>query len=156
MKLRLEDSEEEAFDFTMPLSRQAVAVVKAALELSGKSPYLFPSVRQPRRPISSNALNVAYRRVGGWEGQHVPHGWRASFSTIMNERLLTKSRKNDWKVIELMLAHVTSGVRGRYDRAAYMLRRRQIAQEWADLLIEAQTGSVAQASIETLVEMPRR
>lgn len=150
MKLRLEESEEEAFDFTMPLSRQAVAVVKAALKLAGKGAYLFPSVRHPRRPISSNALNVAYRRVGGWEAQHVPHGWRASFSTIMNERLLTQSRKNDWKVIELMLAHVTSGVRGRYDRGAYMPRRRQIAQEWADLLC------VDQASIESLLEMPRR
>lgn len=149
MKLRLAESGEEAFDFTMPLSRQAVAVVKAALGLAGKRKHLFPSARHSKRPITSNALNVAYRRVGGWEGQHVPHGWRATFSTIMNERAATAERDSDRKIIDLMLAHVSNGVEGRYNRAAYMPRRRQIAQEWADLLC------VGLASLESLVEMPR-
>ncbi|WJS97812.1 tyrosine-type recombinase/integrase [Novosphingobium humi] len=149
MKLRLAESEEEAFDFTMPLSRQAVAVVKAALGLAGKRKHLFPSARHSKRPITSNALNVAYRRVGGWEGQHVPHGWRATFSTIMNERAATAERDSDRKIIDLMLAHVPSGVEGRYNRAAYMPRRRQIAQEWADLLCEGL------ASLESLLELPR-
>lgn len=149
MKLRLAESEQEAFDFTMPLSRQAVAVVKAALGLAGKRKYLFPSARHTKRPITANALNVAYRRVAGWEGQHVPHGWRATFSTIMNERAATAERDSDRKIIDLMLAHVPSGVEGRYNRAAYMPRRRQIAQEWADLLC------VGLASLESLLELPR-
>jgi len=149
MKLRLAESGEEAFDFTLPLSRQAVSVVKAALNLAGKRQHLFPSARHSKRPITSNALNVAYRRVGGWEGQHVPHGWRATFSTIMNERAATAGRDSDRKIIDLMLAHVTGGVEGRYNRAAYMPRRRQIAQEWGDLLC------VGLASLESLLELPR-
>ena len=149
MKLRKAESEQEAFDFILPLSRQAVETVKVALEFAGRRKFLFPSARHSHRPITDNALNVAYRRVTGWEGRHVPHGWRASFSTIMNERALDLDRAADRAIIDLMLAHVPKGVEGRYNRAAYMPRRRQIAQEWADLLCEGLP------SPETLLDMLR-
>jgi integrase len=125
-----------------------VAVVKAALTLAGRRKHLFPSARHSDRPITSNALNVAYRRVGGWEGQQVPHGWRATFSTIMNERAATAERDSDRKIIDLMLAHVPHGVEG-VTIGRHMPRRRQIAQEWADLLC------VGLASLESLLELPR-
>lgn len=86
MKLELAESEQTAFDFTIPLSRQAVETVKVALSLSANRAYLFPSPRFSHRSISNNTLNVAYRRFTGYEGKHVPHGWRSTFSTIMNER----------------------------------------------------------------------
>ena len=149
MKLRQAESEQQAFDFTLPLSRQAVETVKAAMEFAGNRKFLFPSARHSHRPITDNALNVAYRRVGGWEGKHVPHGWRASFSTIMNERALDQERAGDRAIIDLMLAHIPSGVESRYNRAAYMPRRRQIAQEWADLLCEGLPAPV------TLLDIPR-
>jgi integrase len=95
-------------------------------------------------------LNIAYRRVLGWEGKHVPHGWRASFSTIMNERALDLDRPGDRAVIDLMLAHVPSGVESRYNRAAYMARRRQLAQEWADMLLKGFS------SPEHFMDLPRR
>ena len=136
MKLRQAESEQDAFDFVLPLSRQAVETVKVAMAFAGRRKFLFPSSRHSHRPITDNALNVAYRRVLGWEGKHVPHGWRASFSTIMNERALDLDRPADRAIIDLMLAHVPPGVEGRYNRAAYMPRRRQLAQEWADLLCE--------------------
>lgn len=149
MKLRQDESQQAAFDFILPLSRQAVETVRAAMEFAGRRKYLFPSARHSHRPITDNALNVAYRRVIGWEGKHVPHGWRASFSTIMNERALDQERAGDRAIIDLMLAHVTKGVEGRYNRAAYMPRRRQIAQEWADLLCEGLAAPV------TLLDIPR-
>lgn len=150
MKLRKVDSQSDAFDFVIPLSRQAVETVKAAMELAGACKYLFPSARHSHRPITSNALNIAYRRVLGWEGKHVPHGWRASFSTIMNERALDLDRPGDRAVIDLMLAHVPSGVESRYNRAAYMARRRQLAQEWADMLLKGFS------SPEHFMDLPRR
>lgn len=150
MKLRQAESERDAFDFILPLSRQAVATVKVALAFAGRRKFLFPSSRHSHRPITDNALNVAYRRVIGWEGRQVPHGWRASFSTIMNERALDLDRPGDRAIIDLMLAHVPPGVEGRYNRAAYMPRRRQIAQEWADLLCEGLPPP------ETLLDTARR
>src|SRR5690606_18413742 len=121
-------------DFTIPLSKQAVAVVKTALKFSAGRTYLFPSTQFPRRPISDGALNVAYRRCPAFSGRHVPHGWRSTFSTFMNERAAELDRPGDRAIIDLMLAHKPQGVEAHYNRAAYMPRRRALAQEWADLL----------------------
>lgn len=150
MKLELAASEQEAYDFVIPLSRQADEAVQAAIEFAGRRRYLFPSSRHSHRPISENGLNTNYRRVPGFEGRHVPHGWRSAFSTIMNERAINLDRQGDSEVIELMLAHKIPGVRGIYNRAAYMRRRRELAQEWADLLCETLPHA------ETLVDGMRK
>jgi integrase len=151
MKLRKEHAESEAFEFILPLSRQAVAVVKAARMFAARRKYLFPSARHSHRPFTENALNVAYRRVAGFEGKHVPHGWRSTFSTVMNERAIEQERPGDRAIIDLMLAHVPKDkVESAYNRAAYMPRRRQLAQEWADLL------SAELSPPEALLVVPRR
>ncbi|KUR80729.1 integrase arm-type DNA-binding domain-containing protein [Novosphingobium sp. FSW06-99] len=150
MKLSKAKSEQEEFEFLVPLSRQAVQVVQVAAALSRGRNYLFPSARHSRRPITDNALNAAYRRMPGIAGRHVPHGWRATFSTIMNERAIAEDRPGDRAIIDLMLAHEPEGVESRYNRAAYMPRRRELAQAWADLLMEG----VAPAA--SLLDLPRR
>lgn len=136
MKLALAESEQEAFEFIIPLSRQAVETVRVAAAHAKNRNYLFPSARHSNRSITNNALNTAYRKVQVHHRKHVPHGWRSSFSTIMNERAIELERPGDRQIIDLMLAHVSDGVEGRYNRAAYMPRRRQIAQEWSDMLLE--------------------
>lgn len=136
MKLVREEAEQEAFEFILPLARQTVETVKVAAEFAGRRKYLFPSVRHSHRPFSENVLSSNYRRVPGFGGRMVPHGWRASFSTIMNERAAAADRPADRAIIDLMLAHRPAGVEGLYNRAAYMPRRRAIAQEWADLLLD--------------------
>jgi len=150
MKLVRAESEQDAFEFIVPLAGQAVATVRAAADFAANRKYLFPSVRHSHRPFTDNALNTNYRRVPGFGGRHVPHGWRASFSTIMNERAIELDRPGDRAIIDLMLAHRPAGVEGRYNRAAYMPRRRELAQEWANLLLEGVAGP------ETLVEGPRK
>lgn len=150
MKLRREHSEQDAFDFVIPLSTQAVVTVKAAAQFAGKRKFLFPSARHSNRPFTDNALNVNYRRVPGFAGRHVPHGWRATFSTIMNERAIDADRPGDRAIIDLMLAHQPEGVEALYNRSAYMKRRREIAQEWADLLMAGMQPP------EQLLEMERR
>ncbi|MBH9537876.1 tyrosine-type recombinase/integrase [Novosphingopyxis sp. YJ-S2-01] len=151
MKLVLKEKElGEAMEFVIPLAPAAIDVVRVARTLSGSASYLFPSVRHSNRPGSENALNSFYRRAPEAHGYHVPHGWRSSFSTIMNERAMDMDRPGDRAVIDLMLAHQTPGVEGRYNRAAYMTRRRQIAEEWAELLLEGFPPASA------LLEGPRR
>ena len=132
-----------AFEFIVPLSNYAVDVVRVALEFVGPdAPLLFPSARFPNRPISDSTLSKAYREAG-FAGVHVPHGWRSSFSTIMNELAAAENRVGDRAIIDLMLAHVPSGVEAAYNRAAYMPRRRELAQEWADLLMQGQPSASA-------------
>ncbi|MFN3946271.1 MAG: tyrosine-type recombinase/integrase [Allosphingosinicella sp.] len=136
MKLVLERKDDATFDHLVPLSRQAIEAIAAIRPLTKRLPILFPSNRHLHRPLSENAIGYLYNRCG-YHGRHVPHGWRAAFSTIMNERAERAGRSGDRAVIDLMLAHVPSNkVEGAYNRAAYMERRREIAQEWADLLTE--------------------
>jgi hypothetical protein len=88
--------------------------------------------------MSENTLSYFYNRCG-YQGRHVPHGWRASFSTIMNEWAERNGTASDRLVIDLMLAHIPEGVsgsEGAYNRAAFLERRREIADVWAKMLFE--------------------
>lgn len=150
MKLRLDKKDDPEFDFFVPLPWQAVDVLRAARRLTGRGRLVFPNHRSSARPMSENAIGYLYNR-GGFFGKHCPHGWRAAFSTIMNEKAEREGRLTDGKVIDLMLAHVPKDkIEGAYNRAAYMPRRGEIAQEWADLLLD---GIMAASN---LLEGPRR
>jgi integrase len=141
MKGRMETKREHL----VPLSTQAVEVVQAVHELTGRMPFLFPSSRSSQKPMSENALGYLLNRAG-YHHRHVPHGWRAAFSTIMNE-----ASPADRAVIDLMLAHVPyNKTEAAYNRAAHMARRRELAQLWADMLM----AGMAPAS--ALLEGPRR
>lgn len=143
MKLSLRNKGDAAFDFVVPLAPQAVAIVKAAMDLTGgpasKQRLLFPGVSR-RAPISDSTLSQLYLDAG-YRGRHVPHGWRASFSTIMNERAAKAGRPEDRAIIDLMLAHMRDDVEAAYNRAAYMGRRRELACEWAQLLEAPHDGA---------------
>lgn len=134
MKLLQSEKANSDYDFIVPLSAQAVATVRVAIEAATGSDLLFPGARR-KVPISDSTLSQLYLDAG-YRGRHVPHGWRSTFSTIMNELALQNDRAGDREVIDLMLAHVKGDVEARYNRAVYMPRRREIAQEWADLLME--------------------
>jgi integrase len=158
MKLVLDRKDEEAFDHIVPLSRQAVEMLVEVHRLTGRGKLAFPGQRHSHQPLSENAIGYLYNRVG-YHGRHVPHGWRAAFSTIMNEKAERDARaigqkahaQLDARVIDMMLAHVPKDkVEAAYNRAAFMDRRREIAQEWADMLM----AGVQPAS--ALMDGPRR
>lgn len=149
MKLGLDESERDAFDFLVPLSRQAAETVRVAQAHAGRAPWLFPGLRSAHRPMSDNGMLKLYKRMPAPLGRHVPHGWRSTFSSVMNERSAQLGRPGDADVIELMLAHKPQGVRGIYNRAAYLQRRRELAQLWADLLLKDMPPA------EALLEGPR-
>ena len=134
MKLSVSRKGNAAFDFVLPLAPQAAAVVAAAIAAGGASKLLFPA-EASGQPMTDSTLSALFRDAG-LRGRLVPHGWRATFSTIMNERAAEADRPGDRLVIDLMLAHAQSGVEPTYNRAAYMVRRRELACEWADLLLE--------------------
>lgn len=145
MKMRLRHKSDAARDHMVPLSRQVVEAFKALHKLSGRQPHAFPNVRHAHKPMSENAIGYLLNRAG-YHGQHVPHGWRATFSSIMNE-----SFPADRLVIDLMLAHTPDNkVEGAYNRALHLERRRELAQLWADMLMAGQAPAI------DLLELPRR
>lgn len=132
-------------EHVVPLSTQAMAVVAKARTLIGRGTLLFPSRRHAHRPLSENAIGYLLNRAG-YHGSHVPHGFRSAFSTVMNERF-----RADRDVIDLMLAHAPKDrVEAAYNRALYLERRRELAQAWADLLLEGA------APLDEIMELPRR
>jgi integrase len=143
MKLDIDMREDDAWDHEVPLAPAAVEVLRTVRMLTGQGPLVFCSSRSSHDPMSSNAIGYLYNRIG-YKGRHVPHGWRSAFSTIMNGRAERAQPGADRLIIDrliidLMLAHVPSGMSEtefRYNRSRYMERRREIAQDWAGLLLE--------------------
>jgi integrase len=131
MKLKLERKGDETRGHLVPLSKQAFDVLATLRKITGDGPLAFPNTRHAHKPMSENAIGYLLNRAG-FHHKHVPHGWRSTFSTVMNERY-----KDDRAVIDLMLAHVPDNkVEGAYNRAAYLNRRKQLAQIWADLILK--------------------
>lgn len=114
----------------VPLSRQAVEILKALKPITGHGWYVFPSVRTGVRPASENTLNAALRALGYAKDVHCGHGFRASARTMLDEVL---GERVD--LIEHQLAHAVRDVNGRaYNRTMHLPERRLMMQRWADYL----------------------
>jgi integrase len=117
----------------VPLSRQALDVLRDLQPTSGGGRFLFPSVRSTARPMSENTLNAALRRLGYGTDDMTTHGFRAMASTRLNEM-------SGWNpdAIERQLAHQEhDDVRRAYIHAAeYWPERVKMMQAWADYLDE--------------------
>jgi len=115
----------------VPLSKQALKVLKEVLPLSDGDGLVLPSIRSTKKPLSENAVNSALRRMGYSADEMTAHGFRSTASTILNERGFNPD------VIEAALAHQDRNeIRRAYNRASYWPERVQMAQAWADLLDE--------------------
>jgi len=120
---------------TVPLSRQAVAVLRDLHPLTGHGPKVFPNERGEGRSISENTARQALRSMG--YADHVPHGFRASARTLIRESLHWEK-----EVIERQLSHGSDEeLGGAYDRTQFMEQRSNMMQEWADYLDKLRTGA---------------
>lgn len=153
MKLTAERRGDLGFEFIVPLAPAAVDIVQTALA-SFSNKLLLPNALDG--PISDATLSKIYRSAG-FTGIHVPHGWRATFSTVMNELAAIENRVGDRDIIDLMLAHVPSTVESAYNRYAYLPRRRELALEWATMLTEgmAPAGDLVLARVRGRPKGPR-
>lgn len=114
----------------VPLSNQAVAILRDLKPYTGNGPYVFPSPRTRSRPMSDNAVLSALRRMGFAKDEMSGHGFRAMARTILDEVL---NIRPDY--IEHQLAHAVRDPNGRaYNRTAHLRQRRKMMQLWADYL----------------------
>jgi integrase len=114
-------------EHVVPLSRQAVEILRELQGTGGGSRYVFPG-RNPDKPISNNTMLFALYRLG-YKGKMTGHGFRAVASTVLNESGFRAD------VIERQLAHCErNDVRGAYNRAEYLRERREMMEQWADML----------------------
>jgi integrase len=117
-------------DHIVPLSRQAVEILRALHSFTGHGRYVFPSIRTGEQTMSENTINAALRAMGYAQEVHSAHGFRAMARTIMDEVL---GERVD--LIEHQLAHAVKDTNGRaYNRTAHLPARRAMMQRWADYL----------------------
>ena len=128
----------------VPLSRQALAIIRELRSISRGGKYIFPG-RTISRPMSENGMSAALRYMGFPANAHCPHGFRSSASSLLNAAR-TPSTNNrgepqavrrmwDADAIELQLAHVNGdATRRAYNRDDFWLERCEMMRWWADYL----------------------
>lgn len=124
-------------EHVVPLSSQAIAILREVQSLTGDGRFVFPSIRTPARPMSENTINGALRRLGYTNDEMTAHGFRAMASTLLNE-----SGKWSSDAIERALAHKDKDiVRAAYHRGTHWAERVEMAQWWSDHLDTLRTGA---------------
>ena len=121
----------------VPLSRQSIEILEEIKPLTGNGPYVFPSQRSAKRPMSDNAVLVAFRTMGISKEEMTGHGFRAMARTLLDEVLGIRP-----DFIEHQLAHAVRDPNGRaYNRTSHLEERKKMMQEWADYLDKLKEGA---------------
>lgn len=133
---RGKDGKEFGDPHLVPLSRQAVEILKGLHGYTGHGVMVFPGERSHERPISENSVRTALITMGYSSDIHTWHGFRATARTMLAERL-----EIDPLIIEAQLAHALKDANGRaYNRTQYLNQRRNMMQAWADYLDKLREG----------------
>ncbi|GFO55876.1 integrase [Geomonas sp. Red276] len=121
----------------VPLSRQAVAILREIQSVTSRSRWVFPGCRSSLKCMSDNALNIALRRMGFTKDEIVAHGFRPMARTMLDEVLGFRP-----DIIEHQLAHKVKDPNGRaYIRTTHLDARREMMQTWADYLDALKSGT---------------
>lgn len=121
----------------VPLSTQAVDILRELHALTGDGHYVFPGARSSDRPMSDNSILAALRRMGFAKDEMTGHGFRAMARTVLDEVLGVRP-----DYIEHQLAHAVRDPNGRaYNRTAHLAERRKMMQLWADYLDRLKVGA---------------
>lgn len=123
-------------DHLVPLSHQAIALLKDLHPVSGHGEFVFMGGHDPKKPMSEAAINAALKRMGyDTKTQITGHGFRAMARTLLHERL-----NIDPHIIEHQLAHkVPDALGSAYNRTKFIDQRKEMMQSWADYLDELKT-----------------
>lgn len=120
-------------DHIVPLSNQALQILKQIYPVSGHGEFVFMGGHDPKKPMSEAAINAALKRMGyDTQTQITGHGFRAMARTLLHERL-----NIDPVIIEHQLAHKVPDALGKaYNRTKFLEQRKLMMQAWADYLDE--------------------
>lgn len=120
----------------VPLSRQAIEVLRSLQNISGHGKFIFMGARDHEKPMSDNTILMALKRIG-YQGEMTGHGFRGLASTVLHEANFNP------KHVEVQLAHIEPNeTASAYNHAKYLDQRRLMMQWWADYLDGARSGTV--------------
>ncbi|WP_119011171.1 integrase domain-containing protein [Vibrio superstes] len=120
-------------EHVVPLSEYCIELLCYTKSIRRGSPYVFPSPTDNFKPLNSQTVNAALKRMG-YQGKLVSHGFRSIASTALNEEGF------DFNLIESALAHVDPNqTRAAYNRATYIERRRKMMNWWSQRILGAKS-----------------
>ncbi|MFW1710533.1 tyrosine-type recombinase/integrase [Vibrio parahaemolyticus] len=115
----------------IPLTEEVINLLKTMRAMNGNSEYVFPSIKDPKKPMHSQTANMALKRMG-FKDRLVSHGMRAMASTILNEN------GHDFVLVEAALAHaIGDSTQRSYNRTDYLERRKELMNWWSKYIVEA-------------------
>lgn len=113
----------------VPLSTQALNLLKELKIMTGNYRYVFPGRNDPNKPMSEASINQVIKRIG-YGGRVTGHGFRHTLSTVLHDN----NYPTDW--IEMQLAHSDkNSIRATYNHAQYLEKRRSMMQWYSDVLL---------------------
>lgn len=122
----------------VPLSRQAVSILRELKEMNGNREYIFPSLPRPRQPMSKGTILMALKRMG-YKNKMTGHGFRSLAMGVLKEKL-----GYSHELVDRQLAHARkSGTDKAYDRAQFLPQRIDMMQNYADYLDKVYVDDVA-------------
>ncbi len=128
----------------VPLTEQTIALLEVMRPISGQREHIFPNDHDPKKPMNSQSVNMALKRMG-FKGRLVAHGLRALASTTLNEQGFNPD------VIEACLAHVGGDeVRKAYNRTTYLEQRIKVMAWWSDFIKQASQGNLSLSGARNL------
>lgn len=136
----------------VPLSKQAIVLLKELHTLTGGSKVLFPGFRKPGTVMSATTLNKVLERMG-YGGQFSSHGFRSTATTLLGLLSYPENR------VDLQLAHSKrkkDSSRAPYDHTKYIASRKIIMQDWADILDAMARGDSMSEVMETFGPLSKR
>ena len=134
---RMKGRKEKKREHLVPLTEQTLGLLDFMRPISGNRDHIFPNDHNPRKPMSSQTVNMALKRMG-FQGRLVSHGLRALASTTLNEQGFNGD------VIEACLAHVDKNeVRKAYNRSHYLEQRVKVMAWWSEHIENASQGNLS-------------
>ena len=118
----------------VPLSTQAVEVLKAQREITGGRQYVFASATKAT-PLASCTLNAMFTRLKGIRSDLTVHATRATITTILG------NHDFDEELLDLILAHGKEGSKKPYMNQKKVAQRRVAMQYYADLCDKVAAGA---------------
>ncbi|HIF9114576.1 TPA: integrase domain-containing protein [Photobacterium damselae] len=125
----------------VPLTEEVIRLLSIMDSMKVNSEYVFPSIKDPKKPMHSQTANMALKRMG-FGGRLVSHGLRSIASSTLNEA------GHDYFLIEASLAHlIGSDTHRAYSRTDYLERRRELMDWWSTHIVNASNTKVPLAIV---------
>jgi len=122
-------------DHIVPLTQQTMRLLQTLKPISGHREFIFPGDHDPLKSAHPQTVNRALKRMGYASGALVSHGFRSLASTTLNEKEFPPD------IIEKALAHKDgNAIRGTYNRAQYLERRRDMMEWWSNFIDSCAAG----------------